>query len=36
LVYNTGYAFLNKRIAPNEPTGLGIFYLPELWYFRPQ
>lgn len=34
LVFSTGYAFLNKRVVPNEPTGLGISYLPEKWYFR--
>ena len=32
LVYRTDYAFINKRIAPNEPTKLGITYAPEQWY----
>jgi peptide/nickel transport system substrate-binding protein len=32
LVYYTGYAFLNKRIVPNESTRLGISYFPEQWY----
>ena len=34
LTFRTGYAFLNKRITPNEPTGLGISYFPELWYLK--
>jgi peptide/nickel transport system substrate-binding protein len=32
LVYSTGYEFLNKRVVPNPPTGLGISYFPEQWY----
>ena len=31
LSYRTGYAFVNKRIIPNEPTPLGITYFPEQW-----
>jgi ABC-type transport system substrate-binding protein len=32
LVYHTGYAFVNKRVVPNEATKLGISYAPEQWY----
>lgn len=32
LTYRTGYAFVNKRVVPNEPTPLGIAYFPEQWY----
>ncbi len=32
LAYQAGYAFVNKRIVPNEPSKLGIDYLPEQWY----
>ena len=32
LSYRTGYAFVNKRIIPNEPTPLGIAYFPEQWF----
>jgi peptide/nickel transport system substrate-binding protein len=31
LTYRTGYAFVNKRIVPNEPSPLGIAYAPEQW-----
>ncbi|MBI5030730.1 MAG: hypothetical protein HZB51_09400 [Chloroflexi bacterium] len=34
LMYRTGYAFLNKRITPNDPTALGISYFPEQWYIN--
>ncbi len=34
LVYNAGYAFLNKRVVPNDPSPLGISYLPEKWYIK--
>lgn len=34
LAFRTGYAFLNQRVVPNEPTRLGISYLPELWYIK--
>lgn len=34
LVYQTGFALLNKRIVPNEPTRLGISYFPEQWYIN--
>lgn len=34
LVYSTGYAFLNKRVVPNEPSPLGISYYPERWFMR--
>ena len=33
LTYRTGYAFVNKRVLPNEPTPLGITYAPEQWFF---
>ncbi|MBI5302525.1 MAG: hypothetical protein HY868_10330 [Chloroflexi bacterium] len=32
LTYTPGWLFLNKRVIPNEPTALGIDYLPEKWY----
>ncbi|MCI0478308.1 MAG: ABC transporter substrate-binding protein, partial [Anaerolineales bacterium] len=32
LTYRTGYAFVNKRVIPNEPTPLGITYFPEQWF----
>lgn len=32
LTYRTGYAFVNKRVIPNEPTPLGIAYFPEQWF----
>ncbi len=32
LTYRTGYAFVNKRVTPNNPTLLGIAYFPEQWY----
>ncbi len=34
LVYDVGYAFLNKRVVPNDPTALGINYFPEKWYLK--
>ena len=34
LTYRAGYAFLNKRVTPNNPTALGIHYYPEQWYVR--
>lgn len=34
LVYSVGYAFLNKRVVPNDPTPLGISYFPEKWYVK--
>lgn len=32
LTYRIGYAFVNKRVIPNEPTPLGIAYFPEQWF----
>jgi len=32
LTYRTGYAFVNKRVVPNEPSPLGISYAPEQWF----
>ncbi len=34
LVYNAGYAFVNKRVVPNDPSPLGISYYPEKWYIK--
>ncbi len=32
LTYTPDWTFLNKRVIPNEPSTLGIDYLPEKWY----
>ncbi len=32
LTARAGYAFVNKRVIPNEPTPLGIGYAPEQWF----
>jgi peptide/nickel transport system substrate-binding protein len=34
LAYSVGYAFLNKRVIPNDPTSLGINYYPERWFIK--
>jgi peptide/nickel transport system substrate-binding protein len=36
LVYNLGYAFLNQRVVPNDPSPLGINYYIEKWYLKTQ
>lgn len=34
LTFHTDYMFLNRRVAPNPTSKLGIAYLPEQWYLR--
>ena len=34
LASRRGFAFLNPRVVPNEPSRLGISYAPEKWSWR--